>query len=377
MSNLILIKRRTTGASGAPSSLKSGEVAFNEIDSILYYGFGDDGNGNATSIIAIGGDGNFITKATNQTSGISGNKTFSGTIVLGANASATTPSTSDNSTKVATTAFVKAQAVASNTATFLTIGDQSSSLSNSRRISNSADISVTDGGAGSTYTIGLTATGVTAGSYAKVTVDNKGRVTDGLTLDAADIPAAIARLASPALTGTPTAPTASLATNTTQIATTAFVRQEINALVGSAGSALDTLQELAAAIGDDANFATTITTSIATKLAKASNLSDLTSASTARTNLGVAIGTDVQAYSAKLASLAGLTLSANTGVIASGSNSFTTYSLTAAALTLLDDTSTSDMRTTLGLGTIATQNANNVTITGGTINGITIDGGTF
>ena len=376
MSNVIAIKRRAAGGSaGAPSALKSGELAFNEQDLILYYGFGDDSSGNATSIISLGGTGNFVTLGSTQT--ISGAKTFSSTVALGSSATATTPSTSDNSTKVATTAYVKAQAVAANTATFLTVGDQSSSLSNSRRLTSSSDVSLTDGGAAGAYTIGLTATGVTAGDYAKVTVDNKGRVTAGLTLDATDIPAAIARLASPALTGTPTAPTAAGGTNTTQIATTAYVRGEINALVGSASSALDTLQELAAAIGDDANFATTITASIATKLAKASNLSDLANASTARTNLGVAIGTDVQAYSAKLASLAGLTLSANTGIIAASSSTFTTFSLTAAALTLLDDTSTSDMRTTLGLGTIATQNSNNVTITGGTINGITIDGGTF
>lgn len=376
MSNVIAIKRRAAGGSaGAPSALKSGELAFNEQDLILYYGFGDDSSGNATSIISLGGTGNFVTLGSTQT--ISGQKTFSGNVILGSAATATTPSTSDNTTKVATTAYVKAQPLAPNTATFLTVGDQSGSLANSRRLSSSADITLTDGGAGSTYTLALSASGVTAGSYAKVTVDNKGRVTAGLTLDATDIPAAIARLASPALTGTPTAPTASLATNTTQIATTAFVRQEINALVGSAGSALDTLQELAAAIGDDANFATTITTSIATKLAKASNLSDLTDASAARTNLGVAIGSDVQAYNAKLASIAGLTIGANTGIIGASSTTFTTFSLTAAALTLLDDTSTSDMRTTLGLGTIATQNANNVTITGGTINGITIDGGTF
>jgi len=72
--------------------------------------------------------------------------------------------------------------------------------------------------------------------------------------------------ASPALTGTPTAPTAGSTTNTTQIATTAFVQTAVSNLVASAPGTLDTLNELAAALGDDANFSTTITNSIATKL---------------------------------------------------------------------------------------------------------------
>ena len=75
-----------------------------------------------------------------------------------------------------------------------------------------------------------------------------------------------APLASPALTGTPTAPTAAAATNTTQLATTAFVSTAIANLADSAPATLDTLNELAAALGDDANFSTTVTNSIATKL---------------------------------------------------------------------------------------------------------------
>jgi hypothetical protein len=82
--------------------------------------------------------------------------------------------------------------------------------------------------------------------------------------------AGYALLASPALSGTPTAPTASLATNTTQIATTAFVRAEVAALVGTAGSTLDTLGELSDALGDDANFAATTATAIGLKAPLAS-----------------------------------------------------------------------------------------------------------
>ena len=74
-----------------------------------------------------------------------------------------------------------------------------------------------------------------------------------------------AALSSPTFTGTPAAPTASAGTNTTQIATTAFVRTEVSNLIASAPAALDTLDELAAALGDDASFATTVTNSLAAK----------------------------------------------------------------------------------------------------------------
>jgi hypothetical protein len=77
--------------------------------------------------------------------------------------------------------------------------------------------------------------------------------------------ALLAPLASPALTGTPTAPTASGGTNTTQIATTAFVKVAVDALIAGAPGALDTLDELAAALADDASYAATITTALAGK----------------------------------------------------------------------------------------------------------------
>nr|DAS84401.1 MAG TPA: Baseplate wedge protein [Caudoviricetes sp.] len=77
-----------------------------------------------------------------------------------------------------------------------------------------------------------------------------------------------APIESPALTGTPTAPTASAGTRSDQIATTNFVAAAITALVNSSPAALDTLQELAKAIGNDPNFATTILNKLSEKVSK-------------------------------------------------------------------------------------------------------------
>ena len=75
-----------------------------------------------------------------------------------------------------------------------------------------------------------------------------------------------ATIASPTFTGTPSGPTASGSTTTTQLATTAFVQQELTTLIGGAPSTLNDLNELAAAINDDANYNSTLTTALATKL---------------------------------------------------------------------------------------------------------------
>jgi len=78
------------------------------------------------------------------------------------------------------------------------------------------------------------------------------------------------------------------------------------------------------------------------------------SGSTARTSLGLTIGTDVQAYDAGLASIAGLTTAADKMIYTTASDVYAVASLTAAGLALLDDTSATAQRSTLGLGTMAT-----------------------
>lgn len=124
---------------------------------------------------------------------------------------------------------------------------------------------------------------------------------------------------SPGLTGTPTTPTAAPGTNSTQIANTAFVQAALAALVASSPAALDTLNELAAALGNDPNFATTIATALGNK----------------------------QPLNSNLTSFSGLTNTPDTFGYFNGSGIVPT-GLTSAARSLLDDISTAAMLVTLG-----------------------------
>ena len=371
MANTIQFKRRQAGNAGAPAALKSGEVAHNEVDDTLYIGKGDDGSGNATAIVPLAGAGGFVARAGSQT--IGGAKTFS----LVPKSSQDASSSTDLVRKSQFDAGLASKAASSHGHAIAEVSGLQTALDGKASASHNHAIAevtglqtalnakaalaspgftgtptaptATDGT--NTTQIATTAfvqsaiTGFGVGDMAKATYDtnNNGKVDAAEAADSVPwtgvtgkptsftptthshaisqvtgLQAALdakAGLASPALTGTPTAPTPTAGTNTTQLATTAFVSAAIAALVDAAPGALDTLNELAAALGDDPSFATTVTNGLAGKLGAASNLADLPNKTTARSNLG--------------------------------------------------------------LGTMATQAANAVAITGGSITGVTLDGGTF
>jgi hypothetical protein len=149
-------------------------------------------------------------------------------------------------------------------------------------------------------------------------------------LDDADATAArttlgAAPLASPGFTGTPTAPTAALGTNTTQVATMAALQAAIANLLDSSPGALDTLNELAAALGDDPNFAATMTNALAGK----------------------------QPLDTTLTALGGVVTKANQLIYATGADTFATTTLSAFMRTLLDDADATAARTTLGAAPLA------------------------
>jgi len=171
-----------------------------------------------------------------------------------------------------------------------------------------------------------------------------------------------APLLNPNLTGVPTAPTASSTTNTTQIATTAFVKTAISDLIDSSPSTLDTLNELAAALGDDANFSTTITNQLASKLSIAdasSNYATITSVPTKVSDLTNDSGFVTQTELALKQDLISSTSRLNANLIHDGTVSNTEFGYL--------DGVTSGIQTQLDAKQATLVAGSNITITGNTI----------
>ena len=513
MANILRIKRRAGGgAAGAPSSLKNAELAFNEVDNILYYGYGDDGTGTANTVPAIAGVGAFISLSTDQE--ITGNKTFNGVTIVSAptaNGHAATKlyvdeniSNVNNTLANIATSFTVAGDSGSNQT--ITSGTDTLTISGGIGLTSTASLTdtitldldnttVTGGSYGGAATVGtftvdaqgrLTAAGnttialtssnldntaVTAGSYgaansvATFTVDAKGRMTAAGNTSISITGSQISDLSTAAvtsITGTNNEITASASAgaitlslpanvtisnnltvtgdlivngNTTTLNTSTLVVEDKNIVLANVESPTDitangagitilgatektlswidatdawtSTEHLDLAAGkvfkigtsevlSNTTLASSVVTSSLTSLGTITvgtwngttigllyGGTGATTASGARTNLGLAIGTDVQAYDGDLTALAGLTSAADTLPYFTGSGTAALATFTSFGRSLVDDADASAGRTTLGLGTIAIQNANDIAITGGSITNLTtfdniyIDGGTF
>jgi hypothetical protein len=182
--------------------------------------------------------------------------------------------------------------------------------------------------------IDLATTGIAAGTYQQVAVDAYGRVTSG--------------------------------TNPTTLAGYGIVdAQGLDATLTALAGLSTNVDQVVYATGVD-----TFSTSTLTSFGR--SLIDDVSSSDARTTLGVVIGTDVQAYDAELAALAGVTSAANALPYFTGSGTASTTTLTSFGRSLVDDASSSDARTTLGLviGTdVQAYNSTLADVAGGTYTG--------
>ena len=226
MANTIQLKRRVSGVAGAPSALKSGEVAHNEVDDTLYVGKGDDGAGNATSIIPLAGRGGFLDLTTGQT--VAGAKTFS----LAPKSSQDASDATDLVRKSQLDAGLATKAALSHSHAISDVTGLQSALDTKAPIASpsltgtptaptaGADMNTTQL-ATTAFVLGQAGTSAPSmnGTAAIGTSTRFARADHVHPTDTSRAP-----LASPALTGTPTAPTPANGTNTTQIATTAFVR---------------------------------------------------------------------------------------------------------------------------------------------------------
>ena len=382
MANTLRIKRST--GSSAPTSLANAELAYAEGNNILYYGTGTGGSGgSATAIEAIGGDGYYNTLSTAQT--ISGNKTFTGTVDL---SGATIPSFTCNQNLTVTGNLVVQGTTTTVSSTTITIADKNIELAKGAANDAAADgggITLDSGDGDKTWNWVNSTDSWTSSEHIEVASGktfriNANNVLSQTTLGSTVVSSSLTSVGTIS-TGVWSGTDVAVAAGGTGSSTASGARTNLGVAIGSDVQAWDAALDDFAGLtqGTDKlpyfSSATAMATADFTSYAR--TLLDDGDAATARATLGVVIGTNVQAYDAELAALAGLTSAGNKLPYFTGSGTASLADFSAYGRSLVDDADAAAARSTLGLGTMATQNLNAVNIDGGTIDGITLDGGTY
>ncbi len=382
MANTIRIKRST--GSSAPTSLENAELAYAEGTNILYYGTGTGGSGgSATSIEAIGGDGYYDTLSTNQT--VSGDKTFTGTVDL---SGATIPSFTCNQNLTVTGNLTVQGTTTTVSSTTITIADKNLELAKGAADDAAADgggITLDSGDGDKTWNWVNSTDSWTSSEHIEVASGKTFRINANNVLSQTTLGSTVV---SSSLTSVGTISTGvwsgtdiAIAAGGTGSSTASGARTNLGVAIGSDvqawDAALDDFAGLTQGTDKLPYFSSSTAMATADFTSYARTLLDDADAAAARTTLGVVIGTNVQAYDTELAALAGLTSASNKLPYFTGSGTASLADFSAYGRSLVDDSDAAAARSTLGLGTMATQNLNAVNIDGGTIDGIDIDGGTY
>lgn len=410
MANTIRIKRRASGSPGAPASLENAELAFNEVDDVLYYGKGTGGaGGTATVVEAIGGKGAVVMLSGNQS--IGGIKTFN------LPPKVPTPAAADDATpkawveqkisevglpsasQPANTVFaapsgsagapafrlLAAQDIPDLSATYQPKDAELTALASLVSAANKIPRFT---GSGTASLLDFSTDGTLSANSDTVLVSQKAIKTyvDGLMAanDAMVFKGVINASANPNYP-------AGNAGDTYRIS--------VAGKIGGASGPNVEVGDILICTADGTAAGTHATVGASWTILQVNIDGALTVAN---------IGVSVQAYDAGLQSIAGLATAANQGLYLTAADAYATYSLTAGGRALAAVAGTANtfpyfsasntvtlasitaagravlaaadaaaQRTALGLGTMATQNANAVNITGGSIDNIVFDGGTF
>jgi len=400
MSNTIRIKRRAAaGGAGAPSSLANAELAFNEATNILYYGTGTGGaGGSATSIIAIAGNGAFVDLSTTQT--IGGTKTFSSTIqgsISGNAGTATTWATArDLSLTGDATATLASVDGSANVSAALTLATVNSNVGTFTKVTVNAKGLVTAATAATLADLGATSADFSMNGYKITNLADPTSDQDAATKYYVDSVAQGLDVKASVVAATTANITLSGAQTIDGVSIVAGDRVLVKNQTNQADNGIYVAASGAWARSADANAWAELVSAY-TFVEQGSTYADTGWVCTV--NQGGTLGTTPITWSqfsgaGTYVAGTGLTLAGNTfsitntavtaGSYGSASNTLTATVNAQGQLTALAATPIAIANTQVsGLGTMSTQDANNVAITGGSIinlttfDGITIDGGTF